>query len=288
MAAALSSDPASPLVSVVLPTYNRRTLLSRAVGSIRAQTYSNWELIVVDDGSTDDSIERLPQDPRIHVVRLPHTGDLAAVRNAGLDASRGAIIGFVDSDDRWRPDKMARQVDRMQAPPAVDWCFCAYELVNEQDEVVPLRAGTPTISDEGDLFRTVLEGRAGISMQTVMVRREIALRVRFDPRVPFGEDVDFLVGVAHSGSAGCVPLPLVEVLDHAGRSSGARYDQSLHLAAAFRRYRLAATEASMRQICRRRSLHFTREYLRRARQHGRLLQGLAAAARMWTSRSGTI
>ena len=99
---------AAELISVILPTYNRRTLIQDAVGSIQAQTWTDWELIVVDDGSTDGTAEALPVDSRIAVVVLPHTGNVAALHNAGLARSGGTLIGFQDSDDRWLPDSDGR------------------------------------------------------------------------------------------------------------------------------------------------------------------------------------
>jgi glycosyltransferase involved in cell wall biosynthesis len=288
MAEAASPLSANPLVSIVLPTFNRRLLLGRAIDSIRAQTYGDWELIVVDDGSTDGSLESLPDDPRIRTVPLAHTANLARIRNEGLNAARGEIVGFIDSDDRWQPEKLALQVSRMQGRPETDWCFCFYHLVNEVRTVLPLRAGHPTTSAEGNVFAAVLDGSAGISMATIVVRRDMALRVRFDERVPFGEDFDFLIRLSRCGTAGCVPVPLVDVLHHADRTTRTRYDQSLHLAAAFRRYRLLASDASVRDVCRRESLRFTRQYLSQARQRGHLLSGLIAATRMWASRNTTI
>jgi glycosyltransferase involved in cell wall biosynthesis len=288
MAEAASPLSASPLVTIVLPTYNRRLLLGKAVDSIRKQTYGNWELIVVDDGSTDGSLEGLPRDPRIHAVRLPHTANLARVRNTGLEAARGELIAFIDSDDTWQPEKLALQIARMQARPDADWCFCFYQLVDEVRTALPLRAGRPTTSAEGNVFAAVLDGSAGISMATVMVRRDMALRVRFDERVPFGEDFDFLIRLARCGVAACVPTRLVDVLHHVARTTQTRYDQSLHLAAAFRRYRRDADDASVRDVCRREAFRFTKQYLSQARQRGRLLFGLVAAARMWASGNTTI
>lgn len=288
MAEAASPLSARPLVTIVLPTYNRRPLLGKAVDSILQQTYGNWELIVVDDGSTDGSLESLPQDPRIRAVQLAHTANLAKVRNTGLDAARGDVIGFIDSDDTWQPEKLALQIARMQSWPEADWCFCSYQLVDDERTALPLRAGRPTTSAEGNIFTTVLDGSSGISMATVMVRRDVALRVRFDERVPFGEDFDFLIRLARSGVAACVPTRLVDVLLHLERTTHTRYDQSLHLAAAFRRYQRAADEVSVRDVCRREAFRFTKQYLSQARQRGQLLSGLVAATRMWASGNTTI
>src|SRR5262245_61054408 len=100
-----------PAISVILPTYNRAALLPRAVQSAIAQTYQNFELIIVDDGSTDDTptIIRTFTDPRIVGVRRSHAG-AAAAENAGLARARGQFIGFLDDDDEWLSGKLAAQM----------------------------------------------------------------------------------------------------------------------------------------------------------------------------------
>jgi glycosyltransferase involved in cell wall biosynthesis len=109
-----------PTISVVIPTYDRRALLMEAVESVRAQTFAGWELLVADDGSTDgsaDAVEAL-HDPRIRVLRLPHAGQAAAARNAGVRAARGEWVAFLDSDDVWAPHKLAVQLDLTRAAGA--------------------------------------------------------------------------------------------------------------------------------------------------------------------------
>src|SRR5262249_22028635 len=98
-----------PAVSVVLPTYNRAHLLEPSVESVRAQTGVDFEIIVVDDGSTDDTLARLARidDPRLRVVTIAH-GGVAAARNAGVAAARGDVVAFHDSDDVALPGRLAR------------------------------------------------------------------------------------------------------------------------------------------------------------------------------------
>src|SRR5215472_17381180 len=99
-----------PLVSVVIPTYNRAAMITRTIENIFAQTYSNIELIVVDDGSTDDTQAKLSGfGDRIRIITQSNSGP-AVARNRGAAAARGEIIAFQDSDDLWRPTKLARQV----------------------------------------------------------------------------------------------------------------------------------------------------------------------------------
>src|SRR5687767_4085845 len=98
---------AHPLVSIILPTYNRKHLLTRAIQSVQEQNYTNFELIIVDDGSKDNTWEVIKnfQDSRIHYLRHEANYGAAAARNIGVKASHGNFIAFQDSDDEWLPDK---------------------------------------------------------------------------------------------------------------------------------------------------------------------------------------
>lgn len=101
-----------PLVSVVLPTYNRAHTLPRAIRSVLSQSYGNFELIVVDDASKDDTaaVVGAIDDPRIRYERLPKNGGASHARNAGMRLARGDLFAFQDSDDEWLADKLAKQV----------------------------------------------------------------------------------------------------------------------------------------------------------------------------------
>ena len=99
-------------VSIILPTYNRAALLPRSIESVLGQTYGDFELIVVDDGSQDDSAAVVARfaDKRIHYLRLARNGGVSAARNAGLAEAAGKYIAFQDSDDEWMAEKLERQM----------------------------------------------------------------------------------------------------------------------------------------------------------------------------------
>lgn len=107
----------NPEVSVILCTYNRAPVLARAVRSVLAQTFSDLELIVVDDGSTDTSEQIVAgfKDPRVVYLKREHRGNVAALRNAGIRAARAPLIAIQDSDDEWLIDKLERQMDALQS-----------------------------------------------------------------------------------------------------------------------------------------------------------------------------
>ncbi len=271
-----------PLVSIVLPTFNREAWLPDAVASVQAQTWTHWELFVVDDGSTDGSVSRLPSDPRNHVIRRPHTGHLALVRQAGLLASTGVYVGFLDSDDRWHAEKLASQVAALDGREDRGWCHGPAEIIDTEGARV---RGAPFWRPrEHDVARAMIEGEAGIALQSVLVRRTLAVGLGFDPRLPFGEDYDFLLRLALAAPACAVGFPVAQIREHPGRTTAERYDHHLGLAMAFWKGRRLTADAALRRRCRQRALRALRAYLAHGRARGRLaadaLATLAAFRRL--------
>lgn len=116
-----------PLVSIVMPLYNKRPYLSRAIESVRAQTCSEWELIIVDDGSTDGSTEEIPlNDDRIRLVRQDNAGP-AAARNRGIGLTEGDLVTFIDADDYYYPDKLEAEVTLLLRKKLADWMMSPHE-----------------------------------------------------------------------------------------------------------------------------------------------------------------
>ncbi len=117
------------LVSVIMPAYNCQAVLRESVLSVIAQTYTNWELLIVNDASTDRTLavarELARTDERIRVLALEKNGGVTDARNAGLDTARGRYIAFLDSDDLWLPDKLRIQIHFMQSSGAA-FCFTQY------------------------------------------------------------------------------------------------------------------------------------------------------------------
>lgn len=120
----VSTDPTgsaiNPTVSVVIPTYNRAALLGRSIRSVLGQSYKDFELIVIDDGSTDETSHVVADfaDPRIRYLPLPHNTGAGAARNAGVRVARGKFLAFQDSDDEWLPSKLAKQISAFESGPA--------------------------------------------------------------------------------------------------------------------------------------------------------------------------
>jgi glycosyltransferase involved in cell wall biosynthesis len=272
---------APELISIILPTFNRKTLLLAAIRSIQAQTHSNWELIVVDDGSTDGTADSVPADPRIVVIRLAHSGNVAAVHNAGLERARGTLIGFQDSDDLWRPDKLATQATRLAARPDCGWCYGAFRLIDLHGQETPRRSGFPWQPREGDLLKDVITTEAGISLVTVVVRRDLALSIRFNEAIAWGDDYDFLFRLAMASPACVVDQIVADVCEHPDRGTHHRYDHMLGFAATYYRGSLVINDPRLRRLSRQRAIALLREYLANARAAGELGKGLSSAVRAW-------
>lgn len=132
---------AEPTVSVILTTFNRRELVQRAMESVQAQVYRDWELLIIDDGSTDGTAQAvLPavlDDPRLRYHAWKNQG-LAPARNWGLAAARGTFATFLDSDDEYTPDHLGRRIGKFMLDPALDVVHGGYQIIGpEGSDMVP-------------------------------------------------------------------------------------------------------------------------------------------------------
>src|SRR5918995_143489 len=198
--------PRPPLVSVVIPTYNRWPMIAEAVQSVLAQTFNAFELIVVDDGSTDSTARLLTScDSRLKVFSQPQTG-VAAARNAGVAMSQGKYISFLDSDDLWAPAKLATQTDFMEGNSEVHICQTEEIWIRGGMRVNPRsRHRKPT----GDIFQRSLE-LCLISPSAVMMTKELFyLAGGFDESFPVCEDYDLWLRIAVGHPVYLIDSPLV-------------------------------------------------------------------------------
>jgi glycosyltransferase involved in cell wall biosynthesis len=126
-----------PLVSVITPTYNAELFIEQTIASVRAQTYTNWEMVIVDDASTDTTTAILKkyaaEDARIKYHVLKTNAGAAIARNTAIEKASGSYIAFLDADDLWMPEKLSKQIAFMQEKN-VEVCFSSYELMNEAGE----------------------------------------------------------------------------------------------------------------------------------------------------------
>lgn len=181
-----------PTVSVIIPTYNRKNLLQRAVDSALAQTLTDIEIIIVDDGSTDGTAELFAhtEDLRVQYHLLPHHGACAA-RNTGIDLASGRYIAFLDSDDVWLPEKLAIQQRQLESSGA-DVVFCAFRRHDGTSVTRYPEANVP----EGLISYQQLLGGSLVSTQTIFGRADCMKQVRFDESFPRMQDWEYAIRLA--------------------------------------------------------------------------------------------
>ncbi len=219
-----------PLVSVIIPTYNRASVLPRAIKSVLGQTFSDFELLVVDDGSDDSTADILETfEGKLKPLFQENRG-VAAARNLGIKCSTGPFLAFLDSDDEWLPEKLARQTDLIDAANP-DFICHTDELWLRNGIEVPQKG--IHCKQGGRFFPRALE-RCLISPSSVMVSRILLDRVGwFDEGLPAAEDYDLWLRVTAFHDVGFVPDRLV--IKHGGRE-----DQLSHLTPAIDRFRISA------------------------------------------------
>lgn len=192
-----------PKVSVILATYNRAYILESAIRSVLDQAYKDFELIIVDDGSTDDT-EKLVKhigDARIVYVRHEKNQGLAVSRNTGIRHAQGEYLAFQDSDDIWVAEKLERQVTLLNnAPQRVGVVYGLLEKTLK-DGLVTIVPSDEVRVREGNIFKEILE-RNFITMQVALVRAEYVHEVGlFDPELNWLEDWDFWIRFTHKYEA---------------------------------------------------------------------------------------
>jgi glycosyltransferase involved in cell wall biosynthesis len=191
----------TPLVSVIIPVYNRIDVLSDALTSVRQQTYQNFEVIVVDDGSSDGSHalaqKFADEDPRIKVLRQPN-GGVSAARNTAIAPAHGELIAFLDADDVWLPGKLAAQLDLLKQEPRANLLFTDYFLWDGQNDF-GRRYSDPDKFPDGDVSRRLIFFDL-FGLSTVIIKREMLDVVgAFDVELPVAADWDMWLRIAEQG-----------------------------------------------------------------------------------------
>ena len=164
-------DTDLPLISIIIPLFNSETYIAEAIKSVLGQTWQNWELIIVDDGSTDRSSEMVQpflKDERVRLYSKPN-GGAASARNLGIKKSNGNLIAFLDADDFWLPEKLENQITCFRQYPEIGVCGTGMKIIDPQGQVL----SQGTVPDfHGNPFPTILEYSLA-NMTTAMIRRNV-------------------------------------------------------------------------------------------------------------------
>lgn len=195
-----------PMVSIIIPTYNREKLLERSIESILKQTYKNFELIIVDDGSVDETKEMIEKfrEQRINYVRNDKNRGAASARNLGISLAKYDYIAFQDSDDVWMADKLEKQMAVLSGSnedTAFIYCSYLYHGEGIQERVIIPRTDIDYELKRGDIFKQLLLGNL-VGTPTMVVKKEVFERVgTFNEKFLCLEDYEMVLRLAKSYKA---------------------------------------------------------------------------------------
>ena len=209
-----------PLVSIIIPTYNYSQYVCRAIDSALSQTYPNVEVIVIDDGSTDDTAAIVTDkyEQRISYLWQVNKGASSA-RNLGISVSRGDYIAFLDSDDRYKPENIERKVQYLQCHKEYRWVYSDWVWINESNRIIGLGSQDKNtlahMQASGNVFLLALKDKR-LQTNVFLFQRDIVLDANgFDKRLTPREDYDLYLRLSYQHPIGYIHQPLVELYSHA-------------------------------------------------------------------------
>ncbi|MBN1611287.1 MAG: glycosyltransferase [Polyangiaceae bacterium] len=198
-----------PLVSAIIPTYNRAREVTRAIDSALGQTYSNQEILVVDDGSSDGTREYLGERYADRIRCLPKpNGGVSSARNYGMKHARGELFAFLDSDDRWHPEHVAAQVEFFSAHPDYGMVLTDVQYTDTADADTWYLSRRDKIPVDGDVLRYVVRYPILTPSSAMIVRKVYDAVGGFDCSLQTAEDLDFHMRVAARFPIGVIERPL--------------------------------------------------------------------------------
>lgn len=242
----------APSVSIILPTFNVWGLTEEAVASVMAQTFDDWELIVIDDGSTDGTADQLLEyaDDRISLIRHTHTGNPGRLRNHAVARSSAALVAFIDSDDLWEARKLELQLSRMAAAPDCDWSYTATMPINEVGEEILRSEAQEWEPYSGWILPHLLTIKARVPASSVVVKRAALAAVGgFDPEAGPVEDYDLWFRLAPRFRALAIPERLCRSRSRAGSYQADRVAAHRAWQRAYSKVQTTNESGSVRRTC---------------------------------------
>ncbi len=210
------------LVSIIIPTYDRAELLVKTLESIMVQRYTNYEIIVVDDGSPNEDTEKLCTSlPKVYYHRIENSGGPATPRNEGIRNAKGEFIAFMDDDDQWLEDKLSKQLAVFESHPETDLVHSCCRLMDKDgvlmDDIIG-RPGDP--ADKTGIVYMRMVGNWTLMTSTVILRKTLVEKVGyFNEKMPAaGEDMEYWVRCSFHGTFRYLDEPLVFYRKHIGMS----------------------------------------------------------------------
>lgn len=278
----------SPAVSIVLPTFNRLDFLPAAVASVRAQSFTDWELIIADDGSdgaTHDYLRTLHEEERIRVLWLEHCGRPAVARNVAIRAARAAYVAFLDSDDLWLPDKLSRQMTSLRRHDHRHWSYTRFALTDGSGRIVQQSPQGTHAARSGWIWESLLTGETVIALPSVIASRGILEQLGgFDESLRMCEDNDLWLRLAARSEIDAVreTLTLVRRHDqHSGDDVTAWEDRLRIFEALLREQAGSPYERLIRSQCAAQSAGLARSQATAGMRMRALATLLSSAPRTW-------
>ena len=210
-----------PTVSVIIPTYNRAHLIGKAIKSILNQTFQDFEIIVIDDGSTDNTEETVKSFNNFKIRYICHANNqgVSVARNTGIRASRGKYIALLDSDDEWLPEKLDKQIKTFKSElPEVGVVYSNVLYIDESGKNIN-KLGNPK-KVEGYIYEDLLGGNYVGTSSTLLIKKECFNRVGlFDDLLKAENDWDMWIRIAKYYRFALIKIPLVKYRFHSNRIS---------------------------------------------------------------------
>jgi|SRR5450631_1182447 len=211
-----------PVVSIILPTFNRMQFLPSTIDSVFAQTFAQWELIISDDGSDAETKAYLQslRDPRVKVIGLSHTGRPSVVSNVALRGARGEFVAFLDSDDLWLPGKLEAQIASLRRHPTRQWSYTRFALIDESGKPTASTRDRDRPASAGWVQEKLLKAEFVIAQPSVVVSRKLLEHLGpFDEELIMCYDDELWFRLAAHSEIDSVDEPLTLIRRH-GHHSG--------------------------------------------------------------------
>jgi glycosyltransferase involved in cell wall biosynthesis len=210
-----------PLISTVIPTFNRRALVCRAIDCALAQTYPNQEIIVVDDGSTDGTGDLLREQYGDRLVYVPQpNGGVSRARNRGMSLARGELIALLDSDDEWDATKLAKQAAFLEQHPDYGMVLCDVRRIDGQRRPIDVFERRSVIPHDGDVLEFVMQNPSLVPASAMFRRAVYSHLGGFDESLRTAEDIELHLRIAANYKIGVIPEPLTTAMrGHEGLSA---------------------------------------------------------------------
>jgi glycosyltransferase involved in cell wall biosynthesis len=241
-----------PNVSIILPTFNRTKYLKLAIDSVFAQTYTDWEMIIADDGSADETKAYLRsiEASQVRPIWLRHSGNPSRVRNAAIDAANGRYLAFLDSDDIWAPSKLEKQIGALRDRQQCRWSYTNCNLIDENGHPVANEHLPTTVPQEGWIFEPLLRLEVAISMPSVVAERDLVGEIGgFDERQQFAEWHDLCLRLAMKSEVVALRESLCSVRAHTEHYSADRIAAHISWMRLYEKMADLAPSPTLRSYC---------------------------------------